>query len=319
MSNTIELCKDAAKASNDFELTNTELKRKYIVSNIMLYNYVVSTLSESMGTFGTGYPFYGLNPDLTGTLPIIEEQLRYNNELLEQATCTKCSNWRCATCLPIHYHEMPDLKERCKPCLEIDSTLKPRKIINRLPDLDLWTICKKEDIEIVKPKLELLFQENGFQTSDVDPLQTIIDFTKTANELKNGTMPSRTLPLDPHIIDYETFTNLIASVPSIIEQAIESGEVPYLPIHPVSLRKTWQQDDEPYNFIYDYLSALTDFNVDKDLKKLLTETRKFIATTYSTEQLYNLLIQAATEPNKRRNKELALKRNFERRIESWKK
>ena len=132
-------------------------------------------------------------------------------------------------------------------------------------------------------------------------------------------MPSRTLPLDPHIIDYETFTSLIASVPSIIEQAIESGEVPYLPIHPVSLRKTWQQDDEPYNFIYDYLSALTDFNVDKDLKKLLTETRKFIATTYSTEQLYNLLIQAATEPNKRRNKELALKRNFERRIESWKK
>lgn len=161
MSNTIELCKNVAKVSNDFELTNTELKRKYIISNIMLYNYVVSKLSESMGTFGTSYPF--------------------------------------------------------------------------------------------------------------------------------------------------------------IEQAIKTGEVPYLPIHPVSLRKTWQKDDEPYNFIYDYLSALTDFNIAKDLKKLLTETRRFIATTYNIEQLYDLLIQEATEPSKRRSKELTLKRNFERRIESWKK
>lgn len=317
--NTIELCKQAATASTTFELTNTELKRNYIINNIMLYNYAVSKLKESLGTFGTGYPFYALKPDLTGTLPIIEEQIRYNNELLEAATSCTNSNWICAYCLPINYQSMPDLKEKCKPCLEASNALKPRKIINRLPDLDLWTICKKDDIETAKQKLETLFTENGFMTSDIDPLQTIIDFNQIAKELKQDIMPTKTLPLDPHIIDYETFATLISNVPATIEQAIKTGEVPYLPIHPVSLRKTWQKDDEPYNFIYDYLSALTDFNIDKDLKKLLTETRKFIATTYETEELYNLLLQSATEPNQRRNKELALKKNFERRIESWKK
>lgn len=319
MRNTIELCKQAAIASTTFELTNTELKRKYIISNILLYNYIVSKLKESLGTFGTGYPFYGLNPDLTGKLPIIEEQIRYNNELLEEATKCTCSEWTCAHCLEIHYQEMADLKVKCKPCQNVVNGLKPRKIINRLPDMDLWTICKKDDVETAKVQLEKLFNEHNFTTSDVNPVQTIIDFTKTAEELKNGIMPNRTLPLDAHIIDYETLASLIESVPATIEQAIKKGEIPYLPIHPTSLRKTWQQDDEPYNFIYDYLSALTDFNIDKDLKKLLTETRKFIATTYSTEELYNITLQSGTEASQRRNKELALKRNFERRIESWKK
>ena len=95
----IEFIEKTVNASNKFELTNTELKRQYIISNIILYNAIAQSISECKGTFGTGYPFYALNPDLTGALPIINEQLRYNNQLLEEAKTSTFDRWRCLECL----------------------------------------------------------------------------------------------------------------------------------------------------------------------------------------------------------------------------
>lgn len=316
---TTDYCKIAAESSTDFEKTNTELKRIYLLENITLYNAIVSNLKESLGTFGTGYPFYGLNPNLTGTLPVIQEQLRYNDELISAATSCKCIDWKCAVCIHKNYSQMKNLKDKCKPCKNIEDELKPRKLLNRLPDLDLWTVCHSRDIEQVKEQLSQLFATHNMLTSDVDPLKTIKDVQSIATSLKNNQMPTENIPLDPHIIDYETLFHLIEQTPTIIEHAIQTGTTPYLPIHPISLRKEWQYDDTPYNFIYDYLAALTDFNLEPNLRKLLQETRKFIANTYSTQQLFNLMIDAATAPNKRRHQEEELVLNFERRIESWKK
>lgn len=316
---TTDYCKTAAEASTDFEKTNTELKRKYILQNIMLYNYIVSNVRESLGTFGTGYPFYGLNPDLTGTLPIIEEQIRYNDELISTATACKCTDWKCAICIHKNYSQMKNLKDKCKPCTNIEDALKPRKLLNRLPDLDLWTVCHKNDIEEVKTQLTPLFAEHNMLTSDIDPLKTIKDMQSIATDLKGNQMPTKRIPLDPHIIDYETLYQLIEQTPTVIEQAIKTGTTPYLPIHPISLRKEWQYDDTPYNFIYDYLAALTEFNLEPNLRNLLLETRRFIAKSYSTQELYDLMIATASDPNKRRHKEQALVLNFERRIDSWKK
>ena len=54
MKTPYEFCKKVADISTDFEKTNTDLKRQYIISNIILYNNIASLIAECKGTFGTG-------------------------------------------------------------------------------------------------------------------------------------------------------------------------------------------------------------------------------------------------------------------------
>lgn len=214
---------------------------------------------------------------------------------------------------------MPDLKSICKPCPHIDKELKPRKIINRLPDIDMWMVCKDGYIDVAKDELSALFYQYNIHPSDIDPIQTIDDMSKIAEDLKNGIMPTKQLPLDAHIIGYETIASLIEQVPTILQQATEENKIPYLPIRPLSYRKVWQYDDEAYNFIYDYLSAFTEFSFEDSLQQTLTKTRSIVASSYSFDQLYDFLIASAQDSNKRRFKTLELKDRFRERIESWKK
>ena len=174
----IEFIKKTVHASTKFEVNNDELKKQYILSNVILYNSIAHSIDECKGTFGTGYPFYALKPDLSGALPIINEQLRYNNELIEAAKTSKQNHWACLQCLQKNGITMENLKSVCIPCPNIEDALKPRKVINRLPDLDLWTICDEEQIATIKAPLQELLSKNGFTTSDVDPIHTINDVIK---------------------------------------------------------------------------------------------------------------------------------------------
>ena len=78
------LIEKAVNASNLYENCNTDLKKKYLIKYINLYKEIVSEIPGYKGSFGTGYPFYALGENYEGRLPVIEEQLRYNNELLHQ-------------------------------------------------------------------------------------------------------------------------------------------------------------------------------------------------------------------------------------------
>ena len=129
MKTPYEFCKKVADISTDFEKTNTDLKRQYIISNIILYNNIASLIAECKGTFGTGYPFYVLDKNLQGSFPIIAEQIRYNDELVEQSLASQFREWMCATCLKDNYSKMPDLKQICNTCPNIEKELKPRKLI----------------------------------------------------------------------------------------------------------------------------------------------------------------------------------------------
>ena len=83
------------KTSTDFEQVNSELKRKYLIWNIEAFNIVAAKVSVNKGSFGTGYPFYALNQDLTGTIPIIQEQIRYNRILVRDGIRIQKSIWKC--------------------------------------------------------------------------------------------------------------------------------------------------------------------------------------------------------------------------------
>lgn len=132
-----EVTEKVEKASTMYERTNTDDKRKFMLYQIEAFNLIALSIKCSKGSFGTGYPFYVLNEKLEGEIPIISEQIRYNRQLVRDGQPFQKSIWLCKSCLERNYNTMPDLKIKCKPCPNMKNELKPRKIINRLPDLDM--------------------------------------------------------------------------------------------------------------------------------------------------------------------------------------
>ena len=61
-------------------------------------------------SFATGYPFCVLEEGLNGDLPVINEQIRYNDELAFNASKSDKKYWVCADCMEKNYFNMPDLK-----------------------------------------------------------------------------------------------------------------------------------------------------------------------------------------------------------------
>ncbi|MBQ9791294.1 MAG: hypothetical protein IJW28_01780 [Clostridia bacterium] len=313
----IEFIEKTVNASNKFELTNTELKRQYIISNIILYNAIAHSISECKGTFGTGYPFYALNQDLTGGLPIINEQIRYNNELLEDAKKSSFERWRCLECLKEKGITMENLKVMCKPCPGMDDALKPRKVINRLPDMDLWMVCDADKIETIKDPLQEALQRAGYKTSDVDPVATIYDVLDIAETLQSGKMPKKKLPIDTHLIDGATLYALIYQIPEVLDHSFRHDRIPYLPIHPLSLRKKWQKDDTAYNYVHDFLCSFREFDMDPKIKKLLDEVRQHVAKKYDFDTLYQWTITTGNASVPRRFETPALKEYSRKKFEAW--
>ena len=214
---------------------------------------------------------------------------------------------------------MPDLKTICKPCPNVPNLLKPRKLINRLPDLDMWVVCEDGKVETTQEELMNLLDNYNIRTSDVNPILTIDDISKISKALKSGVMPEIFLPIDTHIIEYSKIKELIEKVPDILSQAKNENIQPYLPINPKSYRKQWQYDDEAYNYIYDYLSAFTEYNFTEELQDSLDRSRLKISSEFSEDELFNFLLSSATQANFRRFQSIELEDFFKKRIQNWKK
>lgn len=311
------ITKKVEGASTDFEETNTELKRRYLLWNIESFNIIASKVTGNKGSFGTGYPFYALDKNLEGTLPIIGEQIRYNRQLVKDGVQVQKTIWKCKSCLQEKYDTMPDLKQICKPCPNMLDTLKPRKIINRLPDMDMWVICEDGGVEKAQEEMTKLLSSIRMCSSDINPISSIEDVEKIAIMLKQGKMPNSFLPIDAHIIEYSKIKSLIEQVPEELRRARKTGDVPYLPIQPKSYRKNWQYDDTAYNYIYDYLSAFTPFNLSEDLQQSLETSRKEIITEYTPEQLFAFLLHSATPANFRRFQSVELRDCFIKKVKGW--
>lgn len=312
-----EITQKVEKSSTNFEKTNTDLKRKYLLWNIEAFNIIASKISTNRGTFGTGYPFYALDGNLNGKLPIIEEQIRYNRQLVKNGEAVQKSIWECKRCLDEKYASMPDLKRICKPCPNMLDELKPRKIINRLPDIDMWIVCEDGKTNEVENQLQKLLESFNMQPSDIDPFSAIENVEEISKDLEEGRIPKNFLPMDIHIMEYSEMKELIKEVPSVLREAKQEEKTPYLPIHPKSYRKTWQYDDEAYNFIYDYLSAFTPFNFEKELQATLDNSKRQVIRENTKEELLDFLLKSATKANFRRFQSLELEEIFLKRVESW--
>lgn len=312
-----EITKQVEATSTNYEKCNTDLKRKYILWNIEVFNTLASHVSVREGTFGTGYPFYALDNHLQGTLPIIPEQVRYNRQLVKDGEPFQKSIWLCKSCLEEKYSTMPDLKKICKPCPNMPNTLKPRKIINRLPDTDMWLVCKDGCTNQAQTELTELFKQYNMHTSDLDPIKSIEEISFIAEKIKQGIFPKILLPIDAHIIEYSVLKELIKAVPKELEKSVHEGIKPYLPITPKSYRKEWQFDDKAYNFIFDYLASFTPFHFSSELEEMVKKSRIEIASTFSPEEAFDILMSSATEAAFRRFQTPELEERFLDRIACW--
>lgn len=311
----ITFCADVARISSLYENLNTDLKKEYLIKNIETLLEIMKNTIGFKGAFGTGYPFYALD-DLKGKLPVIKEQIDYNF-LLEQASLkSNRKYWTCGDCM--YEKQMPDLKAMCKPCPNMDDELKPRKIINRLPDIDMWMICDDEKTEEAKNNIQNMLRQNNINVSDIDPLKTIKEIKSITIDLLNDKMPTYYLPPDIHIIELSIFKELLKSVPNVILESIQNDIIPFMPIHPHSLRKKWQYDDTAYNFILDYIYSLTPFEFDSDLTYMLNVTKTKISHMCTCKDLEELLDKVSSDAVKRRNKTKKLERNYRKRVKKWK-
>lgn len=314
-----ELTKIVESTSTLFEKTNTDLKRKYLLWTISAFNSAAKKVSVGKGTFGTGYPFYVLDTNFEGDIPVIQEQIRYNRELIRDGIQVASSIWECKRCMEQKRSTMPDLKSICNPCPKVIKGIKPRKIINRLPDIDMWLICEDETLERAQEELSQQLDRIGMKPSDVNPIKSIEDVDEIAKLLGMGIMPTTFLPVDAHIIEYSRIKELIENVPVELNNTKQNSITPYLPIYPISYRKKWQYDDEAYNYIYDFLSAFTEFDFPFELQGSLKASRRQVATEHTEMELLDFLKFSATEANFRRFQEEALERIFINKVREWKK
>lgn len=315
------ICLEVVESSNKFEennFKNKDLKKMYIKKNIDIINSVMEHTTGYRGSFGTGYPFYAIDSDFKEDLPVIKEQIRYNEELRTTILNAKLKKWPCESCLPVNGPYMEDLKQICIPCPRLEKELKPRKVINRLPDIDMWMVCEDTKVEEAKKELKETFDQLGMHTSDVNPIQTFKEFKEIITDLEDGKMPIKMLPLDVHVVKYSELSNLLDQVPFTILNSSNLGEVPYLPILPDSLRKKWQKDDEAYNFTLDFLYSMTDFNFEEILKQRLDYTRNLVARQLTEEKSIEMLDLVSPDSVKRRFENKTLKKSYKRRINSWK-
>ena len=102
-------------------------------------------------------------------------------------------------------------------------------------------------------------------------------------------------------------------------ESFQQKKIPYLPIHPMSLRKVWQYDDTAYNFVMDYLLSLTPFNFKSTLDIKLMNSRKIISKNFSQDELMNILLMVLPDSVKRRFETIELKKCYKGRVRLWKK
>ena len=313
------------EASNKYENANTTLKKLYLKEYIELFNNIMKKVPGYKGSFGMGYPFYALDKNFEGKLPIVNEQLRYNYELSKSFSDYKKDRdlpldfdiWKCEDCLREQIYNMPNLKSVCNRCPNMSKNLRPRKLINRLPDMDFAVIIEDEKMDEAKDIIKEQLFDYGIFPSDIDPLKTIDDVYEIAEDLSNDLTPRKLIPADVHLVSYDENLELQDKVVSVIDNAISEGEIPYIPILPLSLRMTWQYDDDACNYIHDFIYALTEYNFDERTLESLKKARRELISEYKVEELEEIALLTGADCVARRHETPALKQVFRKRMESW--
>lgn len=299
-------------------LNNDTLPEKYTYFCRQFDDFTEQSMATNgtIATFGTGYPFYGLDHDNRMVLPI-DEMNRY---VAEQQTRALAGGAIILSCIECQFtNQLPDLKKFCKPCPI--TGLKPRGIFKALPDLDYWVIAE-EDSRDYRLRLQDNLSRIGFFPSDPNIGASLADIDYVLNSYKkpeysNGErVYAPRFPIDLHVITEEDFSHLTNTVKEKMnEYARDSSIDCSVPVSPYSLHTVWERPDEPYDFTNDFLFSLTLHEESaSSIKEMFDSLKQSIEQKLSHDDIINIL--SRNEALKRRLDSLSLRRVLNGRFDT---
>lgn len=274
---------DTLAASELFNAKMNPEQGQYLLQEFYDFADAMKTIPGYGGVFGTGHPFYALQPD--NGVTSIPEIGRFVGETRDKTLLDSwryAGKWACGSCQV--QNNLTDLKSSCKPCDIVD--LKPRDIFKALPDLDFWVVVE-ENNESVESLVEQRSQQAGFYQSDMSIYRSVRDTNRVLQALNSGRKPNARLPIDLHIVTRESLVDAISSLEDLNIQS----ESYYVPIQPRSLHVNWEQADEPYNFTHDFLFSLTEYDLTDDVQEKLMQTRRNMGARFTNGQIFHAIFE----------------------------
>lgn len=294
----------------DFNNDRSNRKGEYLAAQFEDFTQAASWVPGYKGAFGTGYPFYAQRDD--GSVVAVEEISRFISETKVRAKedeASRVGEWACGMCQIAVEHV--DLKQKCKPCTA--QVLKPRDMFKALPDLDYWIVVE-QDSPHVEGAASSILQRAGFQQSDADIYFAVHDTIEVLTALKGGREPRARLPLDLHIVTVDQLKGALLKVQTATSQGFKDK----VPISPRSLHIVWEDVDEPYDFLKDFLLSFTVGGIlDPELGAMIKQTQEIVAAHSTPKQVIDAL--RLMHPKEQRQLETKeLQTLLQRRLESWK-
>lgn len=303
---------DVLNTAIKFTGDESRIKGEYFDYQFDRFYEAVKDIPGVLGVFGTGYPFYAYQED--GSIADIPEMRRYQDSFrsaISRDRLRSYGGWLCGACELAC--DLPDLKKYCKPCDSVD--FKPRDIFKALPDLDYWVVVDDPVSDEAQHQQELDIQERAraaaFVPSDSNIIQTIATTKYAMETVLRGYRPGAVLPADMHVITKSALLACIKATPDAIRYGGTVG------IAPRSLHKTWEDTDEPYDFIKDFLFSLTPHTLnDDELSEALVSARREVYTLVAADPVRAVADRA--EKEKRQLEAPDVEKCLRRRISSWK-
>ena len=286
-------------------------KGKYFDYQFDQFHGSVEDVPGVIGVFGTGYPFYARQED--GSVADIPEMRRYQKSFqaaINRDRLRSYGGWLCGACELAC--DLPDLKKYCKPCDSVD--FKPRDIFKALPDLDYWVVvddAPETKLRRQEKEIQECARAAAFESSDSNIIQTLETTRYAMETVLRGFQPGAMLPVDMHIITKVELLECLKATPD----AIRKGRA--VSIAPRSLHKVWEDTNEPYDFIKDFLFSFTPHTWnDNELLEALSSARREVHDLIADNPIKAVSDRA--EKEKRQLEAPGVAQCLKERINSWK-
>lgn len=253
----------------------TESTISYLVNESADVANLLSSIEGFVVMFSTGFPFYAIDKDKK---PILVEEIGSfigdTKELTDMDEIKNPEEWKCPVCQK--RNNLPNINEYCKPCEAV--SLKPRRVISAIPDLDVTILVDKPTQEI-ETEMKVRLVNLGYTQSDIDIYRSVYETHQVLNCLRTGDQTKVKFPIDLHIWSRDNFDDCL--------KKMNKGETK-IEIPTRSLHTDWV--DDKMNFWFDFVFSLTpSMSRDGNIDMRIQEARKILADKYSTSEIVALV------------------------------
>lgn len=273
------LLDDVLHESQVFNKNTDPFQGHYLLNEFFDFSDAMQKIPGRSGVFATGHPFYAFQAD--GSVAYIPEIDRFIEETRQKATADSwrfAGKWACSGCQL--QTNLPDLKQICRPCDVVE--LKPRDVFKALPDLDFWVVVEKNN-PAIEAQVELRANQAGFYPSDVSVYRSINETQRVLKAINRGEKVNSRLPVDMHVVTREELYQGLAG----LDRMAKDNSMNFVPMQPRSLHVKWERADTPYNFVQDFLLALTEAGMEDNLQAEIMKRRRLLAASYTNGQLFH--------------------------------